>query len=108
MAHVKEIGIISNRILVLTLYGLSRSYHLINVYAPQNGCTETEKDTFYEDLQFLWDKYPNRDAKVIFGDQNARLHARYENEHNIIGPHYFGRGTAFLESRAEDDLDNRN
>ena len=76
LPYIKNIGIINNRMIVISLHGFGRDYHIVNVYASQNGCDDVEKDIFYDNLQKVWNAYPERDAQILLGDLNARYHAR--------------------------------
>ena len=64
-------------------------------YAPYNGHLSEIKETFYDNLQNLLDKI--HEATFIGGDFNARIHHRYMNESDIVGPNIFGRGREYLD-----------
>ena len=56
------------------------------MYAPTEDRTEETKEQFYDNLQYLLDKTPERDIKMIFGDVNAQLgKERLYNE--VTGQH---------------------
>jgi len=58
---------------------------LINVYAPTEDTEET-KEPFYDNLQYLLDRTPRSDTKIILGDVNAQLGSeRLYNE--VTGQH---------------------
>jgi len=46
---------------------------LINMYAPMEDKTETEKEKFYGDLQTISDRTPKSDTVIVLGDANAKL-----------------------------------
>jgi exonuclease III len=48
-------------------------FFIICVHAPIQEKNEEEKDSFYEDLDRLYDDCPKRDIKIIVGDMNAKV-----------------------------------
>ena len=46
---------------------------VIQVYAPTSTAEESEVEQFYEDLQDLLERTPNKDVLFITGDWNAKV-----------------------------------
>jgi exonuclease III len=55
------------------LRGLFVNYSLICVHAPTEEKDYNEKDNFYEELDQMYEKCPQRDVKIIIGDLNAKI-----------------------------------
>ena len=88
--------------------GTSLQLNIINVYAPQAGRTENEKEQFYAILQQTYNRLKGSGPTVILGDLNARVgKAQEEWEKNLIGKHTFSPETANVSQQSEDVRDNR-
>jgi len=46
---------------------------LVNIYAPTKDKADSEKETFCEQLQMVFDQIPKSDTTVVLGDANAKL-----------------------------------
>ena len=46
---------------------------IIQVYGPTSNAEEAEVERFYEDLQYLLELTPQKDALFIIGDWNAKV-----------------------------------
>jgi hypothetical protein len=57
----------------ITLRG--RWFHIIvlNVHAPTEDKTDDVKDSFYEELEHIFDKFPKYHMKILLGDINAKV-----------------------------------
>jgi hypothetical protein len=63
----------------------------MNVHAPTEDKTDDVKDSFYEELERVFDKFPKYHMKILLGDFNAKvgredifkLTIRYESLHEI-------------------------
>jgi endonuclease/exonuclease/phosphatase family metal-dependent hydrolase len=49
------------------------NYSIINVHAPTEDKSDTEKDAFYDVLRNLYVACPKHDVKLIIGDLNAHI-----------------------------------
>lgn len=87
----------------LRSHGINLAY--LCCYAPHSGHTTEVKESFYESLQQLLNEFG--DMVFLGGDFNARLQHRYNSEHEILGPHVFGRGRSYLEGVALATRENR-
>jgi exonuclease III len=52
---------------------VSYNYEILNVHAPKEGKTDDVKDSFYEELERVFDKFPKYHIKILLGDFNAKL-----------------------------------
>ncbi|CAG4934632.1 unnamed protein product [Colias eurytheme] len=64
---------ISERISVLRLKGKFSNITIINAYAPTELADEETKDSFYDDLESVYDQVPQYDVKIVLGDFNAKV-----------------------------------
>jgi exonuclease III len=50
-------------------------FHIIvlNVHAPTKDKTDDVKDSFYEELERIFDKFPKYHIKILLGDLNAKV-----------------------------------
>jgi exonuclease III len=46
---------------------------LLNVHAPTEDKTDDVKDSFYEELERMFDKIPKYHTKILLGDFNAKV-----------------------------------
>jgi exonuclease III len=53
-------------------------FHIIvlNVHAPTEDKTDDVKDSFYEELECIFDKFPKYHMKILLGDLNAKSRQR--------------------------------
>jgi hypothetical protein len=72
-AAVKRVEFVSVRMSYLIL--TSRWCHIIvlNVHVPTEDKTDYVKDSFYEDLERVFDKFPKNNTKNLLGDFNAKV-----------------------------------
>eukprot|EP00972_Heterocapsa_arctica_P049925 7342992-Heterocapsa_arctica.AAC.1 len=72
---------------------------IMSAYIPHDGVHEDKRLKIWESLSDRINQIPPSKNLVILGDDNALLHARKDGEYQYIGPHIFGRGTAFLRTK---------
>jgi hypothetical protein len=70
---VKRVEFVSDRMSYIILRG--RWFHIIvlNVHAPTEDKTDDVKDSFYEELERIFDKFPKYHLKILLGDLNAKV-----------------------------------
>ena len=70
-----------------------RFLHLVSVYAPTFRAPQQVKDDFFEDVQRVIDKVPERDILMIVGDWNARVGSQLSDDQweGVLGKHGLGR-----------------
>jgi exonuclease III len=49
---------------------------VLNVHAPTEDKTDDVKDSFYEELERVFDKFPKYHKKMLLGDFNAKIGIR--------------------------------
>ena len=100
-----EVKQTNGRLMAVRLRSHGINLAFLCCYAPHSGHTTEVKESFYESLQQLLDEFD--DMVFLGGDFNARLQHRYNSEHEILGPHVFGRGRSYLEGVALATRENR-
>lgn len=58
---------------------------IVQVYLPTTGHTDQEIEEFFEKLQYVYEKLPKRDIKIIMGDFNASV-GKKSDDHNMLLP----------------------
>jgi hypothetical protein len=71
ISAVKRVEFVSDRMSYIIL---SRWCHIIvlNVHAPTEDKTDDVKDSFYEELERVFDKFPKYHMKILLGDFNDK------------------------------------
>ena len=64
---------IDDRIITARINAKIQKITIIQCYAPTNNAEPYEKEEFYNKLQTVVDKAPNRDIFIVMGDFNAKL-----------------------------------
>ena len=57
----------------IVLRGRWRNIILVNVHAPSEEKSEESKDSFYEELEQVFDHFPKYHTKILLGDFNAKV-----------------------------------
>jgi hypothetical protein len=73
MSAVKRVEFVSDRLLYIILRGRWCDTIVVNVHAPTEGRIDDVKHRFYEELEHVFDKFPNYHMKVILGDFCAKV-----------------------------------
>ncbi|XP_045494840.1 craniofacial development protein 2-like [Colias croceus] len=73
VSSVLRFDAISERICVLRLKGKFSNITIINAYAPTELADEETKDSFYDDLENVYEQAPQYDVKILLGDFNAKV-----------------------------------
>jgi hypothetical protein len=73
ISAVKRVEFVSDRISYIILRG--RWFHImvLNVHAPTEDNTDDVKDSFYEELERIFDKFSKYHMKVLLGYFNAKV-----------------------------------
>ena len=88
---ILEIKRISDRIMTMKLVSGNTMLNIFSVYVPQVGCSQQEKDQFYENLESEMRRIPLHEELVIGGDLNGHVgkdRTNFEMEH---GGHGYGQ-----------------
>ena len=59
--------------------------NIILIYAPTNDATEEDKEVFYNRLQEIIDKLPQKDVNVLMGDSNAKIGSCNKGYETVMG-----------------------
>jgi hypothetical protein len=86
ISAVKRVGLVSDRmsymilrgrwcgiIAYMILRGRWCDIIVLNVHAPTEDKTDDMKDRFYEELEHVFDKFPQYHLKILFGNFSARV-----------------------------------
>jgi hypothetical protein len=73
ISAVNRVEFVSDTISYIILRG--RCYHIIvlNVHVPTEDKTDDVKDSFYVELELVFDKFPKYHMKILLGDFNAKV-----------------------------------
>jgi exonuclease III len=69
----KRVGFVSDRMSYIILRGCWCHISVLNVHAPTEDETDDVKDSFYEELERMFDKFPKYHMKILLGDFNAKV-----------------------------------
>ena len=98
---VTEVQRISDRLMGLKFVKNKRVWNVISAYAPQQGCSEEEKEEFREKLEEYIETLPRNEMLILSGDMNAHVGEISDGFEGVHGGRGFGRrnleGERFLE-----------
>ena len=70
---MKRVEIVSGRFSYIVLRGYWRNIIVVNMHAPSEEKSEESKDSFYEELEQVFDHFPKYHTKILLGDFNAKV-----------------------------------
>jgi exonuclease III len=73
ISAVKRVEFDSDRMSYIILRGHWCHIIVLNVHAPTEDKTDDVKDSFYEELERMFDKFPKYHMKILLGDFNAKV-----------------------------------
>jgi hypothetical protein len=73
ISAVKRVEFVSDRMSYIILRGRWCHIIVLNVHAPTEDKTNDEKDSFYEEFERLFDKFPKYHTKILLGNFNAKV-----------------------------------
>jgi len=68
----KRVEFVSDRMSYIVLRGRWCNI-VLNVHAPSEGKSDDSKDSFYEELEQVFDHFANYHMKILLGDINAKV-----------------------------------
>jgi exonuclease III len=73
ISAVIRVEFVSGRISYITLKGRWRDIIVLNVHAPTEDKDDDIKDSIYEELEQVFDRFPRYHMKILLGDFNAKV-----------------------------------
>ena len=70
---VKRVEFVSDSMSYIVLRGRWSNIIVLNVHAPSEEKSDSSKDSFYEELEQVFDRFPKYDMKNLLGDFNAKV-----------------------------------
>ena len=95
VSTVKRVECVRDRVSYIVLRGRWRNIIVLNVHAPSEDKSDDSKDSFYEELEQVFDHFPRYHMKILLGDFNVKV-----GRENIFKP------TIGNESLHQDSNDN--
>jgi exonuclease III len=81
LSAVRRVEFISDRMSYIMLRGRRCNIIVLNVHAPREDKGDDVKDSFYEELGRVFDRFRRYDMKILLGDFNAKV-----SRENIFKP----------------------
>jgi hypothetical protein len=73
ISAVKRVESVSDRMSYIIQRGRWCHIIVLNVHAPTEDKTDDVKDSFYEELECVFDKFPKYYLKILFRDFNTKV-----------------------------------
>jgi len=80
---VKRVEFVSDRLSNIVLRGRWRNIIVVNVHAQSEEKRDEAKDSFYEELEQVFDHFPKYHMKVLLGDSNAKVEERIASSQQL-------------------------
>ena len=77
VSAVKRVDFVSDRVSYIVLRGRWCNIIVLNVHAPSEENSDDSKDSFYEDLEQVFDNFPEYHMTIILGDFNEKVGREY-------------------------------
>jgi hypothetical protein len=68
ISAVKRVEFVSGRMSYIILRGRWCHIIVLNIHAPAEGKIDHVKDSFYQELEHVFDKFPKSHIKILLGD----------------------------------------
>ena len=69
---MKKVEFVSDRLSYIELSGRWRNNIVVNAHAPSVEKIDDSKDSFYEELEQVFDHFPKYHTKMLLGEFNAK------------------------------------
>jgi exonuclease III len=73
ISAVIRVEFVSDRMSYITLKGRWCDTIVLNAHAPTEDKDDDIKDSFYEELEQVFDQFPRYHMKILLGDYNAKV-----------------------------------
>jgi exonuclease III len=73
ISAVIRVEVVSDRMSYITLKGRWRDIIVLNVHAPTEDKDDGIKDSFYREIEEVFDQFPRNHMKTFLGDFNAKV-----------------------------------
>jgi exonuclease III len=73
LSAIKRVEFVSDRMSYMVLRGRWCNIIVLNVHAQTEEKSYDSKDSFYEELEQIFDHFPKYHTKILLGDFNAKL-----------------------------------
>ena len=73
VSAVKRVEFVSDRVSYIVLRGRWCNIIALNMHAPSEDKSDDSKDSFYEELDQVFDHFPRYHMKTLLGDFNAKV-----------------------------------
>jgi len=73
VSAVKRVEFVSDSLSYIVLRGRWHNITVVNVHAPSEEKSDESKDSFYEELEQVFDHFPKYHMKIFLGDFNAKV-----------------------------------
>jgi hypothetical protein len=73
VSAIKRVEFVTDRMSHIVLRGHWCNIFVLNVHAPTEEKSEDSKDSFYEELEWVFDHFPKYHMTILLGDFNAKL-----------------------------------
>ena len=103
--YIQKVQLVSESLMHCTIRVKNKKSNIYQIYAPQQGHTQEEKDNFIEHLDLQLEEQ-TEGVNIFLGDFNARIGSERRGIENIIGP--FGQETRDVEGENLTDFCMRN
>jgi exonuclease III len=73
LSVVKRVEFVNDRMAYIILRGRWCHIIVLNVHAPTEDKTDDVKDSFYEEVECVFDKFPKYHMEILLGDFSAKV-----------------------------------
>jgi hypothetical protein len=77
---IKRVKFVTNRMPYVLWTGLWCDIIVLDVHAPTEDKTDYTKDSFYEELECVFSRFPKYDTKILVGGFNTRVDKIFSNQ----------------------------